>query len=87
MALKLSIPTSNVGVPFFEAYARITNFTGNKGQIQYQVAVNASQEAREANAQVVDQHVFFCETPAGPLLDALYADLKQRPGFEGAEDC
>lgn len=25
MALKLSIPTSSVGIPFTEAYARITN--------------------------------------------------------------
>lgn len=87
MALKISIATSNVGVPFAEAYARITNIFGNKDQVQYQVSVSATADARAANAQEVAQHAFYCAMPAGPLLPALYADLKQQPGFENAEDC
>lgn len=87
MALKISIATSNVGVPFAEAYARITNIFGNKDQVQYQVSVSANADARAANAQEVAQHAFYCATPDGPLMAALYADLKQQPGFEGAEDC
>jgi hypothetical protein len=87
MALKLSIPTSNVGIPFTEAYARITNIFGNKDQVQYQVAVYATADARQANAQDVAQHAFYCPTPQGNLMDGLYADLKLQPGFEGAEDC
>jgi hypothetical protein len=87
MALKISIPTSNVGVPFADAYARITNIYANKDQCQYQVSVSANADARQANAQEVAQHAFYCATPQGNLMDGLYADLKTQPGFEGAEDC
>lgn len=87
MALKISITNSNVGVPFTEAYARITNIFANKDQVQYQVSVSASAEARQANAQEVAQHAFYCATPTGNLMEGLYADLKQQVGFENAEDC
>lgn len=88
MALKISIPTSNVGVPFTDAYARITNIFANKDQLQYQVAVYATEDARASNAQDVQQHAFYCATPkGGDLMEGLYADLKQQPGFESAEDC
>jgi len=87
MALKLSISTSNVGVPFPEAYARITNIFANKDQVQYQVSVTANADARQANAQEVAQHAFYCATPQGNLMEGLYADLKIQPGFEGAVDC
>lgn len=87
MALKISIPTSDVGVPFAEAYARITNIYGTKDQMQYQVSVSASEDARHANAHHVANHAFYCATPQGNLMEGLYADLKQQPGFENAEDC
>lgn len=87
MALKISIPTSNVGVPFTEAYARITNIFANKDQCHYQVSVSANADARQANAQEVAQHAFYCATPQGNLMDGLYADLKLQPGFESAVDC
>lgn len=87
MALKISIPTSSVGVPFTDAYARITNIFANKNQVQYQVSVSASADARAANAQEVASHAFYCAMPDGPLLPALYADLKNQVGFENAEDC
>jgi hypothetical protein len=87
MALKISISTSNVGVPFTDAYARITNIFGNKDQVQYQVSVSANADARQANAQEVAQHAFYCPTPQGNLMDGLYADLKQQVGFEDAQDC
>jgi hypothetical protein len=87
MALKISIPTSNVGVPFQEAYARITNIFGNKDQVQYQVLVSANADARQTNAQAVAQHAYYCATPQGNLMEGLYADLKLQVGFENAEDC
>jgi hypothetical protein len=87
MALKISIPTSSVGVPFTEAYARITNIFANKDQTQYQVAVYATADARQANAQDVAQHAFYCATPQGNIMEGLYADLKTQPGFENTEDC
>jgi hypothetical protein len=87
MALKLSITTSNVGVSFAEAYARITNIYGNKDQVQYQVSVSANADARQANAQEVAQHAFYCPMPTGNLMASLYADLKNQIGFEAAVDC
>ena len=87
MALKISIANSNVGVPFAEAYARITNIHGNKDQVQYQVSVSANADARQANAQEVAQHAYYCAMPTGNLMDGLYADLKLQAGFENAEDC
>lgn len=87
MALKISIQSSKVGVPFTDAYARITNILGNKDQVQYQVAVYATEDARQANAQDVAQHAFYCATPQGNIMEGLYADLKMQAGFETAEDC
>jgi hypothetical protein len=87
MALKISISTSNVGVAFTEAYARITNIYANKDQCQYQVSVSASTDARQANAQEVASHAFYCATPTGNLMESLYADLKNQVGFEDAIDC
>jgi hypothetical protein len=87
MALKISITNSNVGVPFEEAYARITNIHGNKDNVQYQVSVFANADARQENAQEVAQHAYYCATPTGNLMDGLYADLKMQVGFENAKDC
>ena len=87
MALKISISTSNVGVPFTEAYARINTFHGDKNECQYHVSVSASADARQANAQEVASHAFYCATPTGNLMEGLYADLKNQVGFENAEDC
>jgi len=87
MALKISIQNSNVGVPFTEAYARITNIFANKNQCQYQVSVSANADARQANAQEVASHAFYCDTPQGNLMDGLYADLKSQVGFENSQDC
>jgi hypothetical protein len=87
MALKISITNSSVGVPFADAYARITNIFGNKDQVQYQVAVYATEDARQANAHDVAQHAFYCATPQGNIMEGLYADLKLQPGFENAADC
>lgn len=87
MALKISIATSSVGVPFTDAYARITNIFANKDQCQYQVSVSANADARQANAQEVASHAFYCATPTDNLMVSLYADLKTQPGFENAIDC
>jgi hypothetical protein len=87
MALKISIQSSTVGVPFTEAYARITNIWATKDQCQYQVSVSATADARQANAQEVAAHAFYCPTPTDNFMQSLYVDLKQQVGFENAEDC
>jgi hypothetical protein len=87
MALKISIETSKVGVPFTDAYARITHVVADKNQCQYYVIVSASEEARVLGAMDVASHAFYCATPTGNLMESLYADLKQQVGFENAKDC
>jgi len=87
MALKISISTSNVGVAFTEAYARITSIQANKDQCQYQVSVSANSDARQSGAQEVANHAYYCATPTGNLMESLYADLKNQVGFENAQDC
>ena len=87
MALKISIATSSVGVPFTDAYARITNIWATKDQCQYQVSIFATADARQANAQKVASHAFYCATPTDNLMESLYADLKNQVGFENATDC
>jgi len=59
MALKISIATSSVGVPFTDAYARITNMLATKDQCQYPVYVSASSDARQLGAQEVASHAFY----------------------------
>jgi len=87
MALKIAISESSVGVGFTEAYARVTDIFANKNQIQYQVGVWASQDARNLEAQMVAQHAYYMATPQGEdWFPAIYADLKQQVGFENAED-
>jgi hypothetical protein len=87
MALKISISTSSVGVPFTDAYARITNIWATKDQCQYQVSVFATTDARTIGALEVAHHAFYCALPIGDLMVGLYTDLKQQVGFENSEDC
>jgi hypothetical protein len=49
--------------------------------------VSASADARQANAQEVASHAFYCATPTDNLMESLYADLKNQVGFENAIDC
>lgn len=88
MALKLSIPTSNVGAPFAEAYARIATFHGWTHKVVLHVSIFASADARHSNAQPVDARAHEMPVPAdAPLLPAAYVFLKTLPEYAGAEDC
>ncbi len=88
MALKLSLATTQFGVPAPQAYARITNFFGTKDQIQVQVAVYYDKEARHSNMATVreDAHYIAIEDLKGDLIPAIYAVLKTFTQYEGAED-
>jgi hypothetical protein len=48
MALKITAINNTNGQQETQAYARITNFFGTKDQIQVQVEVHATEEARKA---------------------------------------
>jgi hypothetical protein len=89
MALELSLPQTQFGVPAPKAYARITNFFGTKDQIQVQVAVYYDEEARQSNMATVreDAHYIAIEDLKGDLIPAIYGILKTFGQYEGAEDC
>jgi hypothetical protein len=89
MALQLSLPTTQFGVPAPQAYARITNFFGTKDNIQVQVAIHYDQAAREQNLATVreDAHYISIADLKGDLLPAIYGVLKTMSQYEGATDC
>jgi hypothetical protein len=88
MALKLSLATTQFGVPAPQAYARITNFFGTKDQIQVQVAVYYNEDARHSNMATVreDAHYIAIESLQGDLIPAIYEVLKTFSQYEGAVD-
>ena len=88
MALKLSLATTQFGVPAPQAYARITNFFGTKDQIQVQVAVYYNEEARHSNMATVreDAHYIAIESLQGDLIPAIYEVLKTFSQYEGSVD-
>jgi len=89
MALQLSLPTTQFGVPAPQAYARVTNFFGTKDNIQVQVAIYYDQAAREQNLATVreDAHYISIADLKGDLLPAIYGVLKTFSQYEGATDC
>ena len=89
MALQLSLPTTQFGVPAPQAYARVTNFFGTKDNIQVQVAIYYDQAAREQNLATVreDAHYIGISDLKGDLLPAIYGVLKTFSQYEGATDC
>lgn len=88
MALQLNLESTQFGVPAPQAYAKITNFYGNKDQIQVQVAVYYDQSARENNMAVVLDHAHYISVSdlAGDIIPAIYGVLKTLPQYEGAVD-
>jgi hypothetical protein len=88
MALKLSIPTSQVGAPFGEAYAKISHYHGWTHAVVIHVAIYASADARHIPAQPVDTRVHEMPVPTdAALLPAAYEHLKTLPEYAGATDC
>ena len=88
MALKITAINSTNGQPETQAYARITNFFGTKDQIQVQVEVHATEEARKAGWPSVAQHAHYIgmESLQGDLIPAIYEVLKTLTPYAGAED-
>jgi hypothetical protein len=88
MALQLSLPKTQFGVPAPKAYARITNFFGTKDQIQVQVAIYYDEAARQGNMATVKEnaHYIAIEDLKGDLIPAIYEVLKTFSDYEGAVD-
>jgi hypothetical protein len=89
MALKITATNSTNGQSETQAYARITNFFGTKDQIQVQVEIHATEEARKAGWPSIQQqaHYIGMESLEGDLIPAMYNVLKTFTQYEGAEDC
>lgn len=89
MALKLKLDQTQFGVPAPEAYARITNFFGNKDQMQVQVAIYYNKDARDGNMATVKEeaHYINIEDLKGDIIPAIYDVLKKLETFKEAVDC
>jgi hypothetical protein len=89
MALKITAINSTNGQPETMAYARITNFWGSKGQIQVQIEIHATEEARQANWPSIQQDSAYInmEDLQGDIMPAMYAVLKTLTKYAGAQDC
>jgi len=88
MALKITAINNTNGQQETQAYARITNFFGTKDQIQVQVEVHATEEARKAGWPSVAQHAHYIgvESLQGDLIPAIYAVLKTLTPYANAQD-
>jgi hypothetical protein len=88
MALKISAVNSTNGQSETQAYARITNFFGTKDQVQVQVEIHATEEARKAGWPSIQQqaHYVNMEDIQGDFIPALYNVLKTFTQYAGATD-
>jgi hypothetical protein len=88
MALKITATNSTNGQSETQAYARITNFFGTKDQIQVQVEIHATEEARKAGWPSIQQqaHYISVEDLKGDLIPAMYGVLKTFTQYAGSED-
>jgi len=90
MALQINLASTQFGAPAPQAYARVTNFFGNKDNIQVQVSVHFSKDARDSNLSPVreDQHYIGLADLAGKgeLMTAIYTVLKTMSPYQGATD-
>jgi len=90
MALQLNLSSTQFGAAAPEAYARVTNFFGNKDNIQVQVSVHYNADARHGNMSPVLEHAHYIGLAdlagKGELLPAIYEVLKTMAPYQGATD-
>jgi hypothetical protein len=88
MALKITAVNNTNGMSETQAYARITNFFGTKDQVQVQVEIHATEEARQAGWPSIQQqaHYIGMESLQGDLIPAMYGVLKTFTQYAGSED-
>jgi hypothetical protein len=88
MALKIVATNNTNGQAETQAYARITNFFGTKDQLQVQVEIHATEEARRAGWPSIQQqaHYINMEDLEGDLIPAMYGVLKTFTQYAGSEN-
>ncbi|MGI9141825.1 MAG: hypothetical protein ACR2IJ_06995 [Fluviibacter sp.] len=89
MALKITAINNTNGQQEVQAYARITNFFGSKDQVQVQVEIHATEEARQQGWPSIQQqaHYINMEDLQGDFIPAVYGVLKTFSQYAGATDC
>ena len=89
MALRITAINNTNGQAETQAYARITNFFGNKDQIQVQVEIHATEEARQNGRPSIQQeaHYINVEDLKGDIIPAIYSVLKTFQPYQNSEDC
>ena len=88
MALRITAINNTNGQSETQAYARITNYFGTKDQVQVQVEIHATEEARKAGWPSIQQqdHYIAVEDLQGDLIPAMYRVLKTFTQYAGSED-
>jgi hypothetical protein len=88
MALKITAVNNTNGQAETQAYARITNFHGTKDQIQVQIEIHATEEARKSGWPSIQQDAQYInvEDLQGDLIPAIYNVLKTMTKYAGAQD-
>ena len=88
MALRIQAINNTNGQQETQAYARITNFFGTKDQVQVQVEIHATEEARKAGWPSIQQqaHYINMESLQGDLIPAMYNVLKTFTQYAGSTD-
>ena len=89
MALKITATNSTNGQAETAAYARITNFFGTNDQVQVQVEIHATEDARRNGWPSIQQqaHYINVEDLHGDIIPAIYTVLKTFTQYAGATDC
>ena len=88
MALKITAINNTNGQQETQAYARITNFFGTKDQIQVQVEIHATEDARRNGWPSIQQqaHYINVEDLHGDIIPAIYTVLKTFSQYADATD-
>jgi hypothetical protein len=88
LALRIQATNSTNGQQETQAYARITNFFGTKDQVQVQVEIHATEEARQAGWPSIQQQAHYVNMSdiQGDFIPALYNVLKTFTQYSGSTD-
>ena len=88
MALLISAVNNTNGQQEVQAYARITNFFGTKDQVQVQVEIHTTEEARQAGWPSIQQQAHYVNMSdiQGDFIPALYNVLKTFTQYAGSTD-
>ena len=86
MALQLPLQT-RFGIELPTAYAKISNFSGNRDYFIIGVDYFASASAREAGTPTIDNEQYQWNTTEAQNVASMYAYLKTLPDFGSATDC